>query len=84
MGGLLKDNSVIHLSTAADTDNFSYTQVYAGAAGSVTINGTSVQMAAGSTIDIRVGSITGAANIYVIGTPKSALTQDPNLGSIST
>lgn len=80
---LLKDNSVIHLSTAADVSAFTYTQVYAGAGGTVTINGTSVTMAAGSTIDVRVKSITGAAGIYVIGNPINTLTQDPNLGSIS-
>jgi hypothetical protein len=80
---LLKDNSVIHLSTAADLTGFTYTQVYAGAGATVTINGTSVTMAAGSTIDVRVKTITGAASVYVIGSPINVLKQDPNLGSQS-
>lgn len=81
--GLLKDNSVIHESTSADLTNYSYTQVYAGANATVTINDTSVTMAAGSTIDIRVGSITGANDVYVIGNKRTTLKHDPNLGSIS-
>lgn len=72
--GLLKDNSVIHLSTAADLTGFTYTQIYAGAGGTVTLNGTSVVMAAGSTIDVRVKSITGAASIYLIGSPINTIT----------
>ena len=72
--GLLKDNSIIHLSTVADLTGFTYTQIYAGAGGTITVNGSSVTMAAGSTIDIRVGTITGAAGIYLIGNPINTIT----------
>lgn len=63
-------NKVIHLSTNADTAVYTYVQVYCGTAGTVTINGTSVTMAASSTIDIFVNTIVGAAGIYVIGFKK--------------
>ena len=72
--GLLKDNSIIHLSTVADLTGFTYTQIYAGTGGTITVNGSSVTMAAGSTIDIRVGTITGAAGIYLIGNPINTIT----------
>jgi hypothetical protein len=80
---ILNNNSIIHTATNADFAAFIYTQVYAGANATVTINGTSVVMSAGSTINIRVKTISATANVYVIGNPINTLYQDPNLGSIS-
>lgn len=68
-------NSIIHASANANLTGFTYTQVYAGAAASPTINGVAVTMAAGSTIDIIVKSISSTANVFVIGDKKS--TSDP-------
>jgi len=79
--GLLKDNSIIHLSSSANLSAFTYTQVYAGANATPTINGTSVVMAAGTVLDIRVKSISSTANVYVIGSPMNTLYQNTNLGS---
>jgi hypothetical protein len=78
---LLKDNSIIHLSTNADLSAYTYTQVYAGLAGTITLNGTVVIMSPGSVIDIRVRSIIGAPGIYLIGAPINTLSHDTNLGS---
>ena len=64
------NNRIIHLSTSADFDNYTYNQVYCSTAGTVTINENQVAMAAGSTITISVTSITGAAGIYLIGHKK--------------
>lgn len=69
-------NSIIHTSANAVLSAYTYTQVYAGAAASPTINGVSVTMAAGSTIDILVKSISSTANVFVIGDKKS--TSDPS------
>ena len=80
--GLLKDNSVIHSASDADFTKYSYTQVYAGADTTATINGASVTMVGGSVLDIRVNSISGT-DVYVIGNNKNTLKVDPNLGSIS-
>ena len=63
-------NQIIHLTADADTDNYQYDKVYAGAGGSITINGTSVTMVAGSTIEILVKTISSTANIYVLGIKK--------------
>lgn len=74
--GLLKDNSIIHESTNADLTGFTYTQIYAGAGATPTINGTAVVMAAGSVLDIRVKEISATANVYVIGSPINTLKAD--------
>jgi len=54
---------------AADADfvNDIYYQVYASSAASPTINGQAVSLAAGTTIDIIVESISATANVFVIG-----------------
>jgi len=68
-------NSIIHTATLADVTGFTYSKVYAGAAATPTINGTVTTMAAGSTIDILVRSISPTANVFVIG--DKANTTDP-------
>lgn len=68
-------NSIIHAAANADLTGYTYTQVYASAAATPTINGTAVAMAAGSSIDILVRSISATANVFVIGDKKS--TSDP-------
>ena len=79
----LINNSTIHAAANANLSAYTYTQVYAGANATVTINGTSVTMAAGSTLNIVVRSISAAANVYVIGNPTASLYQNLNLGSTS-
>jgi len=69
-------NSIIHTAADADLTGFTYTQVYAGAGATPTINGTAVVMAAGSTIDILVRSITPTGSVFVIGDKKT--TSDPS------
>jgi hypothetical protein len=81
--GILYDNSIIHTAANANLTAFTYTQVYAGAAASVTINGTTVAMVAGSTINIRVKSISATDKVYLIGNPINTMYQNPNLGSVS-
>lgn len=81
-------NSIIHLASSADTSGYTYTQVYAGAAGDPTINGTPTTMVAGSTIDILVNSIiptgTGGTltDIYVIGDAASTTNPGGEIGRI--
>ena len=76
--------SIIHLSTNADTTNFTYSKVYAGAGGSPVINGVTVVMAAGSTLEIIVKSISSVAGIYVLGHKAQVFTANPNLGGQNT
>jgi len=73
---LFKDNSVIHAAADADLTEFTYTQVYAGSDASPTINGTTVTMTAGSTLDIRVGEISPTNGIFLVGSPINTLKVD--------
>tara|TARA_R100000908_G_C3729430_1_gene129322 strand:- start:569 stop:838 length:270 start_codon:yes stop_codon:yes gene_type:complete len=63
---------VIHEAGSADFNNFVYFRIYAGANAAPVINGTSVTMAASSTLDVYVISISGTlTNVYLIGEPKN-------------
>ena len=64
--------TIIHAAVYADTANYSYNQVYAGANTTATINGVSVNMIGGSTIDILVKTISGT-DVYVIGDTKNVI-----------
>ena len=78
---MARNNDVYSIIVAAANANFSahsYTQVYAGAAATPTINGVVVTMAAGSSIEIKVKSISATANVYLLGE-----NQDVYLGSTS-
>jgi len=72
--------TIIHSSAEADTNNFTYNQVYAGASTTATINGKTVTMAGGSTIDILVSSIAGT-DVYVLGDPINVLSANPSLSN---
>jgi len=55
---------------SATTPNFSahtYNEVYAGTAATPIINGVSVTMAAGSTLKIKVKTISNATGCYLLG-----------------
>ncbi len=61
-------NSIIHKAGDIDVTAFTYTKVYAGVAAAPVINGTAVNMPAGTTIDILVKSISGTlTNVVCIG-----------------
>ena len=64
--------TIIDLAADADFTKNTYNQVYAGSTGTAIINGTSVKMTGGSTIDMVVRSISGS-DIYVIGDPKNVV-----------
>ena len=63
-------SNVIHPASEANFTGYTYTQVYAGAAATPTVNGVVVAMAAGHNINILVQSISSTANVYVIGYKK--------------
>ena len=66
---LLNDiHSIVVSAGSANFSAHSYTEVYAGTGGGApVINGVSVSMAAGSSIKIKVRSISPTANIYLLG-----------------
>jgi len=73
--------TVIHNSTQVDFDNFVYSGVYCNAAAGCTdtINGTSVTMALGDTIDILVDGDTTllTGDILFLGNPMPVQTEFP-------
>ena len=71
MGKLHDTHSIIVPATAADFTAHTYCEVYAGAGATPTINGVSVVMAAGSTLSLKVRSISPTANIYLLGENKN-------------
>lgn len=60
-------HSIIVEATNANFSAHSYTQVYAGANATPTINGVAVTMAASSVLSIKVKSISATANVYLMG-----------------
>lgn len=75
---LLNDiHSIIVPSTAANFSAHTYTEVYAGAAATPTINNISVTMAAGSSLKIKVTSISSTANVYLLGETINNRTEGP-------
>lgn len=69
-------NSIIHKNDDINVTAFTYTQVYAGVTAAPIINGVTVDMPAGTTIDILLRSISGTlTNVYAIG--DKASTTDP-------
>lgn len=78
---LLNDiHSIIVSAASANFSAHSYTEVYAGSGGSPTINGVSVTMAAGSSIKIKVRSISATSGIYVLGETIDNTLGTPYLG----
>lgn len=73
-------NDIHSIIVSAGSANFSahtYTEVYAGAAATPTINGVSVAMGAGSSIKVKVNSISNTANVYLLGETINNRTQAP-------
>ncbi len=71
--------SFIHSASTANTTAFTYSQVYASIAASPTINGQLVPMAAGSSLDINVNTISATIGIFVLGERASV-----GMGGLST
>jgi len=64
------DNQAYSLIVAAANANFTahtYTQIYASAAATPTVNGQAIAMAAGSSLNLKIRSISGGTNCYLLG-----------------
>ncbi len=65
---LLNDiHSIIVPATQANFSAHSYTEVYAGADDTIAINGVIMKMGNGSSIKIKVGSVSGGTNCMLLG-----------------
>lgn len=75
-------NDIHSILVTAANANFSadtYTQIYAGAAASPTINGVVISMAAGSSLNIMVRTISATANVYLLGERQNVNQGSPNV-----
>lgn len=59
--------SIIHAASSAVTSAFTYTQVYAQAGATPTINNVAVTMIAGGIINVLVKTISPTADVFVLG-----------------
>lgn len=67
MANIYQVHSIVVSAANANVTAQTYTEVYAGADATPTINGVVVTMAAGSSLFIKVQSISATANVYVLG-----------------
>jgi hypothetical protein len=72
-------HSIIVPATAANFTAHSYTQVFAGADATPTINGIPVTMAGSSIINIKVKTISATANVYLMGENQNVSQGSPNV-----
>jgi hypothetical protein len=62
---------------SANFSAHSYTEIYAGASAAPVINGLSVTMAAGSSIKLKIRSISNATGCYLLGEDKNNWAEPP-------
>jgi hypothetical protein len=72
-------HSIIVSAASANFSAHSYTQVFAGAAATPTINGVVVTMGASSLINIKVKSISATPNVYLMGENQNVIQGSTNL-----
>lgn len=65
--------------TSATFSAYSFTEIYAGASATPVINGISVTMGAGSSIKIKIHSISNGTDCYLLGEKINVLATDPNI-----
>jgi hypothetical protein len=76
-------NDIHSIIVSGGSPNFSahsYTEIYAGAAAAPVINGVSVTMAAGSSIKIKVRTISNGTGTYLLGEAINSALGTPYLG----
>ena len=77
---LLNDvHSIIVSANSAVLSAYSFTEIYAGAAATPIINGQSVVMAAGSSIKIKINSISAATGCSLLGERINTTADNPSL-----
>lgn len=75
---LLNDiHSIIVSAGSANFSAHSYTEIYAGSASTPVVNGVSVSMAAGSSIKLKITSISSGTGCYLLGEKINNWTDGP-------
>lgn len=76
-------NDIHSIIVPVDSANFtahSYTEIYCGSNATPTINGVSVTMAAGSSIKLKVFSVSGGTGCYLLGETFNNRQDGPTIG----
>lgn len=77
----LNAHSIIASAATANLTANTFTEVYASVAATPTINGVSVSMAAGSTLQIKVSTLSGGlTGVYLLGEKVNVSYDNPILG----
>jgi hypothetical protein len=76
--------SIVIPAESADVTKHYYSEVYGSNSGcTITINGQEINIGKESSINIKVGSVSGGVGCYLLGHNRDVFTGSPNLGSIS-
>lgn len=70
-------HSIIVPATSPNLSAHTYTEIYAGSNATPTINGVSVTMAAGSSIKIKIKSISNGTGCFLLGENMNVLNEGP-------
>ena len=80
MANISDIHSIIVAAGSASTAH-TYTEIYGGNAGcTITVNGVSVTVGAGSSIKIWVRSVSGGSGCFLLGDKKDVFSGSPNVG----
>ena len=75
-----KLNTIIHPIGEIDLVNYVYNTIIATTTSTLVINGESIVLPSGTTIDIIVRTLTGpSTGVILLGSPKANYTANPNL-----
>ena len=80
MGRISDVNSIIVPAQSANLSEHVYNTIYAGTGGcSVVINGVSVNMAASSSVDIKIKTISGGVGCFLLGEKLNVVLGSPTV-----
>ena len=82
MSHLNNEYSLIVPSANANFTAHTYTQIFVGATATFVVNGVSVTAAGGSTINLKVRSISATPNVYLLGEPYDVYVFNPDLSGL--
>jgi hypothetical protein len=79
MALITSTHSIIAPATNPNFSAHSYHHIYAGIDATPVVNGVSVTMAAGSSLDVKINSISNGTGCYLLGENLNVLMGGPNL-----
>jgi len=83
MSHLNQEYSLIVPSANANFTAHTYTEIFVGATATFVVNGVSVTAAGGSSIKLKVRTISATPNVYLLGEPSNVYSANPDLSGLS-